>query len=99
MAMRSWRRLLAVLLPLETKTRYLVDGAALVQGRDAIRWAELLTTCRAVAERAAATAPDDATRQRFEALVNELTRQEDALRARTESQATAENPARKPAGP
>jgi serine/threonine-protein kinase len=92
---------LAVLLPMEMKTRHLLEGAEAALDRDAGYWAGLLMTCQAVAERAAATAPDEETRQRFGSLAQQLSDQVAELRRKIEGRGrlAPENPARKPAGP
>lgn len=90
---------LAVLVPMEGKTRYLLEHSASAKSQDAVHWADLLASCRRVAEQAAATAPDDDTREWYEKLVRELSRQEAALRERIEGHSRPENPARNAAGP
>jgi serine/threonine-protein kinase len=77
---------LQVLLPMEGKTRYLLEGAKLARAQDTALWADLLYSCRSVAERAAANAPDESTRQRFEDLVEQLSVQEAELREKLKAE-------------
>jgi predicted Ser/Thr protein kinase len=73
---------LQILIATEQKGQYLLLQAANVDGRDAARWADLMGTCRAVAERAAEASPDPASRRRGLDLAHQLRSKEAELRRR-----------------
>jgi serine/threonine-protein kinase len=76
---------LEILIATEQKGQYLLLHAADVGGRDAARWADLMNTCRAVAERAAEATPDPAARRRALDLAGRLGAKEAELRRRAEA--------------
>jgi hypothetical protein len=76
---------LEVLFATEHKGQYLILQAASVDNRDAARWADLLATCRAVAERVAQATPDEAARRRALDLADRLRARETELRHRAGS--------------
>jgi hypothetical protein len=95
---------LEVLLATEQKGQFLIFQAAEAGGRDAARWADLLATCRVVAERVAASAPDEPTRRRASGLINQLRAKEADLRRRAAAAPRIDKPSgkngpREPAGP
>jgi predicted Ser/Thr protein kinase len=76
---------LEVLLATEQKGEVLILQAAGIDRHNAGRWADLLATCRAVAERVAGATPDEAARRRALELAERLRVKEDELRRRTGS--------------
>jgi hypothetical protein len=76
---------LEVLLATEQKGQFLISQAAGVEGRNAAKWADMIATCRAVAERVARATPDEAARRRALNLADRLRAEEADLRRRSAS--------------
>ncbi|MFO0956322.1 MAG: hypothetical protein U0800_02515 [Isosphaeraceae bacterium] len=78
---------LQVLMAAEEKGNFLIMRASGVRDEEAGKWAEVLVTCRVVAERTAEAAPEGPGRERARLLVEQLREKEAELRQRAENAA------------